>query len=55
MAQEDKAPTSAEKGKGKLDDVKNLDGSKPGDDTGNAKDEKTKSNAKEDGAPKEGM
>lgn len=51
MAQDDNTPTSAEKGKGKLDDLKDLE--RPGSKDG-SKNEKDKSKATEDGLPKEG-
>ncbi len=54
MAQDDKTPTAAEKGKGKLDDLKKADGAKGGGDSKGGKDGASKANGKEDGVPKEG-
>ncbi|KAI9883131.1 MAG: proteasome regulatory particle base subunit [Watsoniomyces obsoletus] len=53
MAQDDKTPTAAEKGKGKVDELRKTDGAKGGEDFKGAKDGVSKTNGKEDGAPKE--
>lgn len=50
MAKEDERPTAAEKGKGKADDSRELNGDKK-----DAKEKKPTANGKKDEEPQEGM